>query len=451
MSLRFLSLGCVGFVVATALSIGGFAYAQSTTRTTATVAPVAVAVKATCSPTSLCLGTQSPAVKTIQEKLMKLKYFTGTANGIFDATTASAVKAFQSANGLVADGIAGPRTLATIEQRYMALVAPAVLSATSPSQIAQASSVAMGGGGPVVTPVGGTSCSANSTPSITVTAPNGGEVYVDQGSTNILVKWKSCNFVINPAASVNTAVNIKIIVLANGQQTTQYLVSTANDGQELIPTASYPFGGAWPYGLNYKIIVERNNVSAQQPYLGDVSNNWFSVNGTVPSTDAECLDVKHISSQNSPTISVLHTATPDIGRFVITNDCGDDVEIDEIEFEALSSRNVPHINGIKLKEYGTNIVLSGPENILSDSLGSNGSPALLRFEFDLEEYELEDGDSLDFVLRAGDVFNGVGSYEITGGNTSFAIGIKDIQFNLDGDTLNYGRSEWGDVIRIYPF
>ena len=52
--------------------------------------------------------------KQIQQKLKDLGYYTGTVDGIYGAKTRSAVIAFQKANGLTADGIAGPKTIAAL-------------------------------------------------------------------------------------------------------------------------------------------------------------------------------------------------------------------------------------------------------------------------------------------------------------------------------------------------
>jgi spore cortex-lytic enzyme len=48
----------------------------------------------------------------VQSKLKTWGYYTGTVDGIYGSKTIAAVKKFQQANGLVADGIAGPKTLA---------------------------------------------------------------------------------------------------------------------------------------------------------------------------------------------------------------------------------------------------------------------------------------------------------------------------------------------------
>ena len=59
-------------------------------------------------------GSTGQEVKNIQQRLKNWGYYNGTVDGIFGAKTREAVIAFQKKNGLVADGIAGPKTLAAI-------------------------------------------------------------------------------------------------------------------------------------------------------------------------------------------------------------------------------------------------------------------------------------------------------------------------------------------------
>lgn len=56
-------------------------------------------------------GMKSSAVTTLQNKLKDLGYFNNTATGYYGSVTKSAVVAFQKANNLAADGIAGSATL----------------------------------------------------------------------------------------------------------------------------------------------------------------------------------------------------------------------------------------------------------------------------------------------------------------------------------------------------
>lgn len=57
------------------------------------------------------LGSRGDEVRRIQTKLKALGYFTGTADGVYGTRTQSAIRKFQSACGLTADGVAGPKTL----------------------------------------------------------------------------------------------------------------------------------------------------------------------------------------------------------------------------------------------------------------------------------------------------------------------------------------------------
>lgn len=62
-------------------------------------------------------GSRGEDVKYVQEILIKLGYDLGAsgADGIFGNKTVAAVKAFQKANGLVADGVVGPMTYEALD------------------------------------------------------------------------------------------------------------------------------------------------------------------------------------------------------------------------------------------------------------------------------------------------------------------------------------------------
>lgn len=55
-------------------------------------------------------GDKGLIVRTIQSRLIELGYATGTVSGTYDSATVTAVKAFQSKNGLKADGVCGAET-----------------------------------------------------------------------------------------------------------------------------------------------------------------------------------------------------------------------------------------------------------------------------------------------------------------------------------------------------
>ena len=59
-------------------------------------------------------GSTGNEVKQIQTRLKSWGYYNGAVDGIYGSKTQAAVKSFQRANGLTADGVAGPKTLAAI-------------------------------------------------------------------------------------------------------------------------------------------------------------------------------------------------------------------------------------------------------------------------------------------------------------------------------------------------
>lgn len=62
----------------------------------------------------LSIGSKGDQVKKLQSALNRAGY-TVTIDGIFGQATATAVRTFQNANGLKADGLAGPATKKALE------------------------------------------------------------------------------------------------------------------------------------------------------------------------------------------------------------------------------------------------------------------------------------------------------------------------------------------------
>ena len=91
---------------------------QTVTGTPTLLAPTTPAV-ATPSPTPLTmrLGFTGEAVRTVQRRLKELGYYTGSIDGDFGAATDKAIKEFQKANGLTADGKVGEQTLKKLNDK----------------------------------------------------------------------------------------------------------------------------------------------------------------------------------------------------------------------------------------------------------------------------------------------------------------------------------------------
>ena len=64
--------------------------------------------------TTLKQGDKGDSVKALQKRLIELGYLTGTADGTFGAATKAAVKEFQTAAGISADGVAGAATITAL-------------------------------------------------------------------------------------------------------------------------------------------------------------------------------------------------------------------------------------------------------------------------------------------------------------------------------------------------
>lgn len=79
---------------------------------------------------SLKLGSEGSAVRNVQTKLKSLGYYTGSVDGSYGTGTEEAVKAFQKANGLKADGKAGESTLNKLYSDNVKTAAQARATAT---------------------------------------------------------------------------------------------------------------------------------------------------------------------------------------------------------------------------------------------------------------------------------------------------------------------------------
>ena len=100
---------------ATALPDGTTPTAETTTPPSSTPVPTTAIVTPTPTPPSLQLGFKgSESVRELQRRLKELGYYKGSIDGDFGENTEKAVKEFQKANGLKADGKVGEKTKAVL-------------------------------------------------------------------------------------------------------------------------------------------------------------------------------------------------------------------------------------------------------------------------------------------------------------------------------------------------
>lgn len=129
------------------------------------------------------------------------------------------------------------------------------------------------------------SCDAESTPSIKVTSPNGGEVYT--AGQQITVNWTTCNI-----SRTNPDMNIS---LSGG---TLLSATTPNDGSQVVTIPS-----STPTG-NYQIAV--GNASAR--IIGDGSDRAFTINAARSNISTTISSQYIVGTHWPPTIQI--SATP---------------------------------------------------------------------------------------------------------------------------------------------
>ena len=96
------------------LLYGGTAAAAATATPKPTATPKATPTATPASDGVLRKGDKGSEVKALQQKLIQLGYLTGKADGVYGIKTMEAVKAYQKAQKLKADGVAGAKTLGSL-------------------------------------------------------------------------------------------------------------------------------------------------------------------------------------------------------------------------------------------------------------------------------------------------------------------------------------------------
>lgn len=117
MSARRMLISLLSFVVIIGLATPASA-AEARAPANQPATPVADVELAQSTPANKPLkrGDSGPAVKALQKRLRKLKYWTGPTDGSFGNLTQQAVYAFQKAQGLRPDGVVGAKTRAKLRK-----------------------------------------------------------------------------------------------------------------------------------------------------------------------------------------------------------------------------------------------------------------------------------------------------------------------------------------------
>ncbi|MDE7454814.1 MAG: spore cortex-lytic enzyme [Clostridia bacterium] len=96
---------------------------------------IALATVFYASAATVKMGSRGDIVKTIQTKLKRWGYYTGSVDGIFGSKTKTAVQYFQRSNGLTADGIVGSATAKAMGISLTGSTTSSSSSTTTSSQI----------------------------------------------------------------------------------------------------------------------------------------------------------------------------------------------------------------------------------------------------------------------------------------------------------------------------
>ncbi len=381
-------------------SLGASVYKSTATSATVTsVAPVVVTADISATTvTSLKLGSKGDDVKKLQEKLSALGYYKGVFDGSYGTGTADAVKAYQLANKLTADGSAGSNTLRLLGITLSNSVTTSVKPTTVPSTVTTL---------PTLTTQTGQACLPGMAPWVRVISPNGGESYDSQEP--IEVKWRTCN--ISSSAQIFVQVrniaNVTAAVLATSEQG-----NNPNDGIQTF-SQNLP-GGQYKIRLGY-------SPDPESPFYVDMSDNFFTIN---ESTQSQGIEVALVNTSST----LPNSDTPDIGLFKIRYEvtAGDDdyvvpkdciqwsVPNDEYVTFDFESQNQPlYIDPVSCVV--ANIGGADQVSISNDGLGQ----AYLVEEGETEVFELAVVAQLQGPHTTGRtvrmVMNGIGFGEYSGG------------------------------------
>lgn len=206
-----------------------------TSGTTTATAPIATTTTQTYK-----RGDSAPVIKEIQQILKDTGLYSGLVSGQIGPRTETAIKEFQTKNGLTPTGTLDTLTIGKI--------------------------IKTGG------KEGEKLCAPNSAPWIKVISPNGGEVY--QAGQVFTPEWTTCNI---PSEN-----NVWVVLLDTVDQEEVNLgYGQVADGSVNL---AFPNEVDWADGLKYKIAVRwEHNLN-----VNDQSDNLFTIQGGDEQITSEC-------------------------------------------------------------------------------------------------------------------------------------------------------------------
>ncbi len=216
---------------------------------------------------NLHVGMKNDAqVKYLQTLLIKLGYLKSAVTGNFGIMTATAVKAFQQANGLEAVGSVGPQTRLLIVNKASGSVVGTNMPVKATINTSR------------IIPKQNAACTINSPQSVTILTPNGGETYT-VGDT-MTVTWSGCD------PSNSTPYQLTYLELMDSITQNRILIVGGGSPMPLVGlNDSYSFtipasGGEISLvgGNHYKIYLMLDTVNTSNYHAYDYSDNDFTIN-----------------------------------------------------------------------------------------------------------------------------------------------------------------------------
>lgn len=146
-----------------------------------------------------------------------------------------------------------------------------------------------------IIPAVSTGCAANSTPSITVLSPNGGETYT--AGQKITVKWESCNL----AKDINSVFIGITSEFDKSKGPISLVGQTENDGIEIVtlPNELKGWTSAGP-GKFYKVGISYQYKAGPGHTYFDDSDNTFTINSGTNTFNLSTFSSKYITPTNWP-------------------------------------------------------------------------------------------------------------------------------------------------------